>query len=153
MNHSLCGYVERTMSQTAEISRRTVLAVSATGAGALALAACSTSSSSGGGAAPTSAPAGAKVIALSAVPVGGSAAVQIGQAQAIVSRPTATTVACFSAICTHQGCAVQPNGKELDCPCHGSRYNALTGAVLAGPAPAPLHKVAVTVQNGEVVPN
>ena len=69
----------------------------------------------------------------------------------IVSRPTAGTVACFSAICTHQGCTVQPDGDKAVCPCHGSVYNALTGQVIQTPAPAPLAKVAVTVKNGEIV--
>jgi hypothetical protein len=48
------------------------------------------------------------------------------------------------------GCTVAPNGAELDCPCHRSRYNALTGRVIQGPAPA-LPKIAVSVQDGDVV--
>ena len=142
------------MSPSPEISRRTVLAASATGAGALALVACSSPSGSGsgsGGGTTPSAAAGEKVIALADVPVGGCTPAKVGGADAIVSRPTATTVACFSAICTHQGCTVQPNGHELDCPCHGSRYNAFTGAVLNGPAPSPLPKIAVQVQGADVV--
>jgi cytochrome b6-f complex iron-sulfur subunit len=70
---------------------------------------------------------------------------------AIVARPTANTAVAFSAKCTHMGCTVQPAGSELHCPCHGSKYNALTGAVIQGPAPSPLPKIAVAVQNGEVV--
>jgi Rieske Fe-S protein len=139
------------MSQRPTVTRRTLLAASATGAGALAVAACSPSSGGGGGSSASPPAAGEQVTALAVVPVGGSAAVRIGGADAIVSRPTASTVACFSAICTHQGCTVQPNGKELDCPCHGSRYSAFTGAVLQGPAQAPLAKIAVRIQGDEVV--
>jgi Rieske Fe-S protein len=51
---------------------------------------------------------------------------------AIVARPTANTAVAFSAKCTHMGCTVQPAGSELHCPCHGSKYNALTGAVIQG---------------------
>jgi Rieske Fe-S protein len=49
------------------------------------------------------------------------------------------------------GCTVAPAGAELDCPCHGSRYNALTGAVLQGPAPRPLPGVPVHVADGNVI--
>ena len=69
----------------------------------------------------------------------------------IVAQPAAGQAIAFSAICTHMGCTVAPNGGELDCPCHGSRYNALTGQVIQGPAPQALPKIAVSVQNGEVV--
>ena len=56
----------------------------------------------------------------------------------IIARPTSSTVAAFSAICTHQGCVVAPSGGQLDCPCHGSVFNASTGAVVNGPASRPL---------------
>ncbi len=69
----------------------------------------------------------------------------------VVSQPTAGTVVAFSAICTHMGCTVAPAGARFACPCHGSMYDAATGAVLKGPAPQPLAKVAVHVDGGNVV--
>jgi Rieske Fe-S protein len=37
------------------------------------------------------------------------------------------------------GCIVsQISNGTIDCPCHGSQYSIKTGAVVSGPAPAPL---------------
>lgn len=83
--------------------------------------------------------------------MGSAVSAKIGGRDAIVARPTSDTVAAFSAICTHKGCTVKPNGKELDCPCHGSKYAAATGKVLGGPAPAPLPPIPVHVKDGKVV--
>jgi Rieske Fe-S protein len=48
---------------------------------------------------------------------------------------------------------VAPQGDTYICPCHGSTYDAATGAVISGPAPAPLATFPVTVVDGEVVAN
>lgn len=57
----------------------------------------------------------------------------------------------FSAICTHLGCTVAPAGNRLDCPCHGSVFDAFTGKNLSGPAPRPLPGVVVHVAAGQVL--
>ncbi len=53
---------------------------------------------------------------------------------------------CFWARCTHLGCT--PNWFEAEnrfkCPCHGSNFNR-DGDVIAGPAPKPLWRCAVTL--------
>jgi cytochrome b6-f complex iron-sulfur subunit len=54
---------------------------------------------------------------------------------------------CFTAVwrvCTHGACDVTPReGRELFCPCHGSRF-ALDGRVLEGPATRALRTFTVT---------
>ena len=166
------------MRSESTVTRRSVMAAGAAGAGVAVLAACSSGSSSNASDttpnSPTSSPtpqttspesspsssaassatsaAKPPLAKLADIPVGMSAPVNLPDGEpAVVARLTANTAVAFSAKCTHMGCTVQPAGSELHCPCHGSKYNALTGAVIQGPAPAPLRKIAVAVQNGEVV--
>ncbi len=40
----------------------------------------------------------------------------------------------ISSICTHLGCIVAITETEIQCPCHGSKYDR-NGKVIAGPAP------------------
>ena len=139
------------------VSRRSVLAVGAAAAGSVALAACGSDSGTSGAASttppsPTGSTAGAAgMIAVADVPVGGSASADNAGAPVVVAQPKAGQVVAFSAICTHKGCTVNPDGAQLKCPCHGSVYDAFTGEVVSGPAPAPLPPVTVSVAKGEVV--
>jgi Rieske Fe-S protein len=92
---------------------------------------------------------GGKVLAKFAdIPDGGGVIVD-----GIVITRSGSDVHAFSAKCTHQGCLVNKvSGGTIDCPCHGSRFDAATGKVVGGPAPSPLPAVQVTVDaNGEVV--
>ena len=135
------------------VTRRSVLAAGAAGAGAVALAACSSSSSKKdtGGTSDTPA-ASAPLAKLDDIKVGEAVLAKLPDGTAaIVARPTADTAAAFSAKCTHMGCTVKPAGAELDCPCHGSKYNAVTGEVINGPATKPLPKIDVQVTNGQVM--
>jgi len=55
-------------------------------------------------------------------------------------------------VCTHVGCILnQVTGGTINCPCHGSRYTITNGAVVAGPAPAPLPKKQIKIVDGRVV--
>ncbi|WP_409181843.1 Rieske (2Fe-2S) protein [Amycolatopsis sp. VS8301801F10] len=133
---------------TAELhSRRSALVSGA--AAAVALTACG----SGGGSGQAPPKAGGKVLALAEVPVGQAKSAKTPDGQEVlVAQPEQGTVVCFSAVCTHQGCTVDPprNG-QASCPCHGSVFDALTGEVKKGPASQPLSKVAVKIENGDVV--
>jgi nitrite reductase/ring-hydroxylating ferredoxin subunit len=59
------------------------------------------------------------------------------------------TYAALSAICTHQGCTVEPSGPGFQCPCHGSTYDR-EGLNTGGPAPAPLPRYRATLRGDEV---
>ncbi len=149
-----------------EIDRRTL--IGATCLGCMTLAGCGSSSKTASpassaaastGAAPTASASasgsggGAALATLASIPVGSAISAKSADGKAIiVARPTETTAIAFSAKCTHMGCPVAPAGAELHCPCHGSAFNATTGAVINGPAAAPLNPFPVTVANGQVMP-
>lgn len=73
------------------------------------------------------------------VPRGEGRVIDVDGEAVAVYRGDDGSVMQLSALCTHQGCRVAWNGSERtwDCPCHGSRFRP-DGAVLAGPATAPL---------------
>jgi Rieske Fe-S protein len=86
------------------------------------------------------------------VPVAGGTVVTVAGEKVVVTQPTKGDFLAFSAICPHAGCAVVgvQNG-VIVCPCHGATFSSTTGAVLGGPARAPLATIPVTVQDGAVV--
>lgn len=85
----------------------------------------------------------------SAVPVGGAKLYR--DDKVVVSQPQQGVFKAFSAVCTHQGCVVDSvDGTTVSCPCHGSRFDAETGAVLQGPATKALPAVHVTVAGGRI---
>ncbi len=72
-----------------------------------------------------------------------------GQADILV-RDRSGGLTALSAICTHAGCAVSYQGGALYCPCHGSVFNARTGAVQQGPANQPLAQKKVIERGGSI---
>jgi thiosulfate dehydrogenase (quinone) large subunit len=89
---------------------------------------------------PTTAPkpAGTKIGAASQVPVGGSATFTDPASgdPGLVIQSTADQFVAFDAVCPHAGCTVAyaKSARVIACPCHGSEFDAKTGAVLQGPA-------------------
>lgn len=138
------------MTDSTPLTRRTVVqlgGVSAAGAGVLLLAACTPG---GSGAAGGSGNGGTATVELASIPVGGAVSASLGSTPIVVSQPKAGDVVAFSAVCPHAGCTVAPQGTEFDCPCHGSRFDASTGAVLQGPASSPLTKLTTSLSAGKV---
>lgn len=68
----------------------------------------------------------------------------------IVVRHRDGSLAAFSALCTHAGCEVEYGSGVLLCPCHGSEFDASTGAVLQGPAVTPLAAKRVIQRGGSI---
>lgn len=57
------------------------------------------------------------------------------------------------AVCTHLGCLTSffKNEGLFKCPCHGSNFS-LEGDPVAGPAPVPLHRLALSLgEDGQIV--
>jgi Rieske Fe-S protein len=106
-----------------------------------------TTAANGYGAAPAS---GGRLLAPAAkIPAGGG--IVLASDKIVLTSGPGGAVHGFSAVCTHQGCTVGTvSGGAIICPCHGSRFNAQTGAVVQGPATRPLPKIAVTVRGGNV---
>ncbi len=56
----------------------------------------------------------------------------------------------LSAICPHLGCTLRQTGQTFECLCHGSRFSR-SGAVLNGPAAAPMTFLALRLAEGQLI--
>ena len=145
------------MSENGLVNRRKVLAGSGIVAVGVVAAACSSSGESAqvvpseADSGPAAAgPKGTILAAVDDVPVGGG--VVISDPPVVVTQPKAGEIKGFTAICPHAGCLVGAVAKdEIICPCHGSRFSAVDGSVIAGPAEQGLAPAAVSVQGTNVV--
>ena len=84
------------------------------------------------------------------IPVGGG---RVFMAQkVIVTQPASGVLRAFSAVCTHVGCICNKvaNG-TISCPCHGSEFKITDGAVVTGPAPAPLAARTIAISDGKIL--
>ncbi len=83
------------------------------------------------------------------VPVGGGTVIR--EHRVVLTQPVQGTFAAFSAACTHQGCTVgEVTEGAITCPCHGSRFAVADGAVVRGPADAPLPPVTIAVDGTRI---
>lgn len=137
-----CSSGSSSSPTTSAPSTASASAESSTSSGGTTSAGGATSASSGGG---------EQVAKLSDIPVGGSISATLGGKPIILAQPSTGKVVAFTAICTHQGCTVNPDGAVLRCPCHASTYDAFTGKNTGGPAQGPLAAIPVTVSGGAVL--
>lgn len=117
---------------------------------AAVLAGCAGGGSSNGGGGGPSAAAGTVLATTGEVPVGGG--VVLSEQQVVLTQPSEGEFKAFTSVCTHQQLPV--TGVEdgtIECDNHGSRYDAATGEVTRGPAPAPLEEVAITVEGEDIL--
>ena len=142
------------------IGRREAIGLGAVGAAAVAVgltgcapakssdSASNSSSNSGSGSA---AAGGTKVAALADVPVGSIISTKLSGKPVVVTHASADAVACFSAVCPHEGCTVAGKGNQIVCPCHQAVFDPATGAAISGPTKKALTGVAVKVNGTDIV--
>ncbi len=83
------------------------------------------------------------------IPIGGG--VIVSEPPVVITQPNAGEVKAFTSICPHQGCKVsEVSNNEIYCPCHGSKFSALDGSVIQGPATEGLAAAAVAVDGTKV---
>ncbi|MEV6180111.1 Rieske (2Fe-2S) protein [Streptomyces sp. NPDC052016] len=148
-------------------ARRTVVAAAGAAGLAVALTACggsddaSSSSASSGGSGSTGstgssgsassggAAAGGALTTTADIPEGGGKV--FDAEKVVVVQPTAGEFKAFSAVCTHQGCAVKSIADGvINCPCHNSNFSITDGSVKSGPATKPLPEVRITVSGDSI---
>ena len=91
----------------------------------------------------------AESITVTDIPIGGG--VIVSEPPVVLTQPTPGDVKAFTSICPHQGCKVsEVSNNEIYCPCHGSKFSALDGSVIQGPATEGLAAAAVAVDGTKV---
>lgn len=100
-------------------------------------------------------PAGTAIGPAKDVPVGGAASFTDPRTgdPSIVIQATAGRFVAFDAVCPHAGCTVEydQSAALIICPCHGSQFNAATGAVETGPAATGLNPITIAKDsNGQL---
>jgi len=83
------------------------------------------------------------------VPVGGG--IVLTDVRVVITQPRRGEFRAFTAVCTHQGQTVgEIDDNVIRCTFHGSEYDAATGEVVGGPAPAALASIPIEVARGDI---
>ncbi|MFG2133347.1 Rieske (2Fe-2S) protein [Streptomyces sp. NPDC048751] len=101
------------------------------------------------GAASSGSAGGTALTTTAEIPEGGG---KVFEAQkVVVVQPTKGEFKAFSAVCTHQGCAVKSIADGvINCPCHNSNFSVTDGSVKSGPAKQPLPSVKIAVSGDQI---
>lgn len=95
-----------------------------------------------------------KATSVNEVPEGGMKLVEAHGSKVVLANIAGDIVA-FGNDCPHAGCPLadegELDGEELECHCHGSRFNVRSGEVLEGPAEEPLTRFAVRLQERDIL--
>lgn len=86
------------------------------------------------------------------VPEGEVTAYSVADRQVAVANVEGSLHA-FDDTCTHQGCSLAEGELDettIECPCHGSQFDVMTGEVLEGPATEPVDVFEVREEAGEL---
>ena len=78
--------------------------------------------------------------------------VQVGDTPVLMVRDAEQDVALHDR-CSHRGCSLADGDVEdgaITCPCHGSRFDLRSGAILQGPATAPQPVLETRTRAGRV---
>ncbi|MFI2435148.1 Rieske (2Fe-2S) protein [Streptomyces sp. NPDC018693] len=144
-------------------ARRTVVAAAGAAGLAVALTACGdsddgssssatgsqTSQAAGSGGTSGGDAAGAALTTTAEIPEGGGKV--FADQKVVVTQPKAGEFKAFSAVCTHQGCAVKSVADGvINCPCHQSNFSIEDGSVKSGPATKALPSVSITVSGDSI---
>ncbi len=77
--------------------------------------------------------------------------IRTAEVQPLGASASGVNLVALSRVCTHLGCLVNaPKSGVLGCPCHGSLFDAGSGAVKQGPAGKPLPAFKLEVRSGGV---
>ena len=95
-------------------------------------------------------PRGVPVTPLAQVPPGSVFRARYGENPIIVLN-VGGEIRAFDAVCTHEGCPLgwNPEQRLIRCPCHGGAYD-VSGQVVDGPPPAPLHRLEAAIGDGMI---
>lgn len=127
------------------MDRRTVI-IGGLAVGGL-LAACAPSTERQGGGEPMP---GDEIAPVADVPVGGGAVNP--DLAVVVTQPEPGEYRGFTAVCPHQGCLVSSvQANEILCACHGSRFSAVDGAVINGPATEGLAAAQIALEGDAII--
>lgn len=155
------------MSSLSSQTRRAFVGTTVAAGAAVALTACGDGSSAAPNNVPSAPPEpvgeGTVVATLTELAVGTRLSVTAARTGAdgktkdagfLLFRPNEKTVLAYTAICTHQGCAVStkaPQGDDFYCACHGSHFQPSDGKAIAGPARGALERIAASIKGQDVV--